>query len=69
MLLLKKDSKINEIFVVSNTQQTGYKDLEEHIYKNWVKTQEEEYAALKKAEKEEAKAAELKTEDDTETES
>lgn len=62
----KKDSKINEIFVVSNTQQTGYKDLEEHIYKNWVKTQEEEYAAMKKAEKEEAKAAESKPTDDEE---
>ncbi len=51
----KKDSKINEIFVISNTRETGYKELEDHIYKNWVETQEQEYADMKKAEKEEAR--------------
>lgn len=55
----KKDSKINDIFVVSNTKQTGYKDLEEHIYKKWVKPQEEDYAQMKKAEKAEAQALAL----------
>lgn len=39
----KKDSKINDIFVISNTKKTGYQDLEDHIYKNWIEPQEEAY--------------------------
>jgi len=60
----KKDSKINEVFVVSNTKETGYKELEDHIYKSWIVPQEEDYAAMKKAEKEEAKAAQAQAEEE-----
>lgn len=40
----KKDSKINDIFVISNTQKTGMDELENHIYKNWIEPQEQAYA-------------------------
>lgn len=33
----KKDSKINAIFVISNTKQSGYEELEDYIYRSWVK--------------------------------
>lgn len=64
----KKDSKINDIFVISNTKSTGYKELEEHIYKNWIATQEAEYAAMKQAEKEEAKIAKEQAEEEADME-
>ncbi len=32
----KKDSKINAVFVISNTKQSGYEELEEYIYRNWI---------------------------------
>jgi GTP-binding protein len=33
----KKDSKINAVFVISNTKQSGYEELEDYIYRSWVK--------------------------------
>lgn len=45
---LKKDSKINDVFVISNTKKSGYEELEEHIYKNWIEPQEEAFAQMEK---------------------
>lgn len=48
----KKDSKINHIFVISNTKKTGYQELENHIYKNWIEPQEKAYKENKYRENE-----------------
>lgn len=36
----KKDSRINNIFLISNTDKKGYEDLEEFIYREWINTTE-----------------------------
>lgn len=33
----KKDSRLSHVFVVSNTKKTGYKELEDFIYQEWIK--------------------------------
>jgi len=33
----KKDSRLSHVFVISNTKKTGYKELEEFIYQEWIK--------------------------------
>ncbi len=39
----KKDSKINAVFVISNTRKSGHEELEDYIYKEWIQTQEVAY--------------------------
>lgn len=56
---LKKDSKVNDVFVISNTKRTGYEELEHHIYKDWIEPQEKAYKESYGSE----------SEDDEETES
>ena len=38
----KKDSKVDAVFVISNTKKIGYEHLEDYIYKYWIKDVETE---------------------------
>lgn len=35
-----KDSKIGAVFLISNTKKSGYEDLEEYIFRSWIKDEE-----------------------------
>lgn len=37
-----KDSKLSAVFVISNTKKSGYEDLEEYIYRQWINDGDEE---------------------------